>query len=51
MSDELRYGIIKYKRKENTFNIIDKDRTMLYDSRVDFLDLKMDRNVIINFLN
>ena len=40
MSDELRYGIIKYKRKENTFIIIDKNRTMIYDSRVVFLDLK-----------
>ena len=32
MSDELRYGIIKYNRKENTI-IIDKHRTMIYDSR------------------
>ena len=40
MSDELRYGIIKYIRKENTLNIIDKNRTMIYDSRVGFLDLK-----------
>ena len=40
MSDELRYGIIKYNRKENTFIIIDKNRTMLYDSRVGFIDLK-----------
>ena len=40
MSDELRYGIIKYIRKENTFIIIDKNRTMIYDSRVGFLDLK-----------
>ena len=40
MSDELRYGRIKYERKENTFIIIDKNRTMLYDSRVGFLDLK-----------
>ena len=40
MSDELRYGIIKYNRKENTFIIIDKNRTMLYDSRVGFFDLK-----------
>ena len=39
MSDE-RYGINKYNRNENTFIIIDKNRTMLYDSRVDFLDLK-----------
>ena len=40
MSDELRYGIIKYNRKENTFIVIDKNITMIYDSRVDFLDLK-----------
>ena len=40
MSDELRYGIIKYNRKENTFIFIDKNRTMIYDSRVGFLDLK-----------
>ena len=40
MSDELRYGIIKYNRKENIFIIIDKIRTMIYDSRVGFLDLK-----------
>ena len=40
MSDELRYGMIKYNRKENTFFIIDKNRTMIYDSRVGFLDLK-----------
>ena len=40
MSDELRYGIIKYNRKENTFIFIDKSRTMIYDSRVGFIDLK-----------
>ena len=40
MSDELRYGIINYNRKENTFIIIDKNRTMIYDSIVGFLDLK-----------
>ena len=40
MSDELRYGIIKYNRKKNTFISIDKNRTMIYDSRVGFLDLK-----------
>ena len=40
MSDELRYDIIKYNRKENKFIIIDKNRTMIYDSRVGFLDLK-----------
>ena len=40
MSDELRYGIIKYNKKENTFKIINSNRTMIYDSRVGFLDLK-----------
>ena len=40
MSDELRYGIIKCNRKENTSIIIDKNRIMIYDSRVGFLDLK-----------
>ena len=39
MSDELRYGI-KYNKKENTFIIINSNRTMIYDSRVVFLDLK-----------
>ena len=40
MTDELRYGIIKYNKKENTFIIINSNRTMIYDSRVGFLDLK-----------
>ena len=40
MSDELRYGIIKYNKKENTFIIFNSNRTMIYDSRVGFLDLK-----------
>ena len=40
MSDELRYGIIKYNKKENTFIVINNNRTMIYDSRVGFLDLK-----------
>ena len=40
MLDELRYGIIKYNKKENTFFIINSNRTMIYDSRVGFLDLK-----------
>ena len=40
MSVEFRYGIIKYNRKENTFIIIDKNRTLIYDLRVVFLDLK-----------
>ena len=40
MSDELRYGIIKHNKKENTFIIISSNRTMIYESRVGFLDLK-----------
>ena len=40
MSDELRYGITKYNKKENTFIIINSNRTMIYDSRVGFVDLK-----------
>ena len=39
MSDELRYGIIKYNKKRNTFIIINSNRTMIYDSRAGFLDL------------
>ena len=40
MSDELRYGMINYNKKENTFIIINSNRTMINDSRVGFLDLK-----------
>ena len=40
MSDELRNSIIKYNKKENTFIIINSKRTMIYDSRFGFLDLK-----------
>ena len=40
MPDDLRYGLIKYNKKENTFIIINSNRTMIYDSRVGFLDLK-----------
>ena len=40
MSDELRCGIIKFNWKENTFINIDENRTMIYDSRFGFLDLK-----------
>ena len=40
MSDELRYGIIKYNKKENTFIFSSSNRTMIYDSRVLILDLK-----------
>ena len=40
ISDELRYGIIKYNKKENTFMIIISNRTIIYDSRVGFLALK-----------
>ena len=37
MSD---YGIIKYNKTENNFIIINSNRTMIYDSRAGFLDLK-----------
>ena len=40
MSDELRYDIVKYNKKENTFIIINSNRTMIYDSRIGFVDLK-----------
>ena len=41
LSDELCYGIIKYNKNKNTFIIIiSSNRTMIYDSRVGFLDLK-----------
>ena len=39
-ANELRYGMIKYNRKEKIFTIIDRNRTMIYDSRVGFQDLK-----------
>ena len=39
-ADALRYGMIKYDKKEETFIFIDKNRTMIYDSRVGLLDLK-----------
>ena len=38
--DALRYGMIKYNKKEETFIIIDRNRTMIYDSRIGFLDHK-----------
>ena len=38
--NELRYGMIKYNRKEKTFIIFDGNRNMTYDSRVLFLGLK-----------
>ena len=40
MASDLRYGIIKYNKKEDTSNIFDNERTMIYDSRVGLLDLK-----------
>ena len=40
MANELRYGIMKYNRKENSFIFIDKNRTMIYYSTVGFIDLK-----------
>ena len=40
MSDGPRFGKIKYNKKEKTFIIIDRNRTIIYDSRVGFLELK-----------
>ena len=41
MGDEgLRYGMIKYNKREETFIIIDRNRTMINDLGVGFLDLK-----------
>ena len=40
MSDELRYSMINYNKSEDTFIIIDRNRTMICDSKVGFLDLK-----------
>ena len=40
MAYELRYGMIEYNFKEDAFIIIDINRTMIYDSRIGFLDLK-----------
>ena len=40
MSDKLRCGIIKYNKNENTFIFINSNKTMIYDSRVGFLDFK-----------
>ena len=39
-ANELCYGLIKYNKKEKTFIIIDRNRTMIYDSIIGFLDLK-----------
>ena len=39
-SPELCYGMIKYNRKEETFVIIDRNRTTIYDSTIGFLDLQ-----------
>ena len=39
MADELRYGMIRHNKKEETFNI-DRNRTTIYVSTVDFMDLK-----------
>ena len=40
ISVELRYCMINNKKKEKTFIIIGRKITMIYDSRVGFLDLK-----------
>ena len=40
MADELRYGMILNNFNEDTFIIFDGNRTMIYDSRIGFLDVK-----------
>ena len=40
MAHKLLYGMIKLNKKEKTFIIIDRNRILLYDSTVGFLDLK-----------
>ena len=39
-ADALRYGMIKYNVKDDTFIIFDRNRTSIYDSRIGFMDLK-----------
>ena len=36
----LRYGMINYNSKEKTFIVTDRNRTMIYDSRIGFPDLE-----------
>ena len=45
-SDELRYGMIKCNNKEKNIIIIDRNRTMIYDTRVGFLDFKALQKII-----
>ena len=40
LDPKLRYDIIKYNKKENAFIIFDSYRTMIYDSKVAFSDIK-----------
>ena len=40
MADELCNGMINYNKKEKTFILIDRNRTIIHDSRAGFLDLK-----------
>ena len=40
MAEGLRYVMIKYNVKEDTFFIIDRNKTMICDSRIGFLDLR-----------
>ena len=40
MAPELHYGMINYKKKGETFIIIDRNRTTIYDPRIGFMDLK-----------
>ena len=40
LDPKIYYGIFKYNVKEGNFFIIDCNRTVVYDSRVGFLDIK-----------
>ena len=40
MAHELCYCMNRYNVKEDTFIFIERNRTMIYDSRIGFLDLK-----------
>ena len=58
MAEELRYGMIRYNKKEETFIIFDRNRTTKYDSTVGFIDLKaislkdeLERNEINKFID
>ena len=39
-AEALRYGLIKFNVKDDTFIIFDKNRTTIYDSRIGFMDIE-----------